>query len=236
MGRTEPNFLTKIIFRKKAILLMQKRLALLGEETKLSLNFFMNFRLFASLALFFTILYTNELGIVLAPAISILFYFLIDKVVLTKNVKIAAKKIEEEAVYFFQILTISLDAGNSFKLALEKTTASVNSGLSLKFDKTLTELNYGKLIHEALKDMAETVPSPVVRNIVLNLAEAHMLGASMLESLNNQIDYLESETLSLIKKDLTTIPIKISIISVLIFLPLVLLLVLGPIIIELLNL
>lgn len=236
MESSNANMLTKFIFRRHEIEKIEAKIICLSEASRVSLNFFLLFRLVSTIVFFFFILYTNELGIILAPIFTIIYYILIDVLVLERAIIREGKKLDEEAIHFFQVLMISLEAGNSFKIALEKTTASIDSSLALKFNRALLELNYGKQLHEVLNEMSKRVPSVMVRNIIVNLAASHLLGSSMSESLNNQIDYLENVLIMTAKKEVGKIPIKISIVSVLIFMPLIMLLILAPIVIKLFEL
>ena len=77
------------------------------------------------------------------------------------------------------------------------------------------------------------IPSDTVNNIILNLLESNIYGNNMIDSLNNQLDYLNDKLLLETKGKINKMPIKISIVSVLIFVPLILIIILGPIIINL---
>ena len=57
----------------------------------------------------------------------------------------------------------------------------------------------------------------------------------MIESLNTQLDYLNDKLLLGIKERINKMPIKISIASVLIFIPIILLIILSPVILKLVN-
>ena len=57
----------------------------------------------------------------------------------------------------------------------------------------------------------------------------------MIDSLNTQLDYLNDKLLLETKGKINKMPIKISIVSVLIFVPLIMIIILGPIIIKLLG-
>ena len=57
----------------------------------------------------------------------------------------------------------------------------------------------------------------------------------MIESLNNQLDYLNDKILLETRGKINKMPVKISIVSVLIFVPLILLIILSPILITLID-
>ena len=83
--------------------------------------------------------------------------------------------------------------------------------------------------------MKSRIPSDIVNNILLNIKESSMFGNSILGTLNNQIDYLRETKLLEMRAYISKIPLKISVISVLFFIPLLLLLILGPVLIDYLG-
>ena len=76
------------------------------------------------------------------------------------------------------------------------------------------------------------IPSKSVCNVILNIIEANEFGNSIEGALTNQINYLTDKRILDIKESINMMPMKISIVSVLLFLPLMMLLILGPIFIN----
>ncbi|MFA5602609.1 MAG: type II secretion system F family protein [Bacilli bacterium] len=231
----EPSILTRKIFTKRCIDKTNEKILMLGSKTKININFFLNFRFISSLLVFFIVLYTNEFGILWAPIITIIYYILITYLLLENNIKIRINKLNEEALTFFEIFALCMESGSGFEIALKNTTDNLKSELSKEFKKTLTEIRYGKTINEALLDMGKRIPSPIIKDILINMVEANKLGTSILDTLNNQIDYLNNQKIMNIRKQLSKIPVKISIVSVLLFVPIILLIILAPIIIDILT-
>ena len=62
-----------------------------------------------------------------------------------------------------------------------------------------------------------------------------MFGNNIIGTLNNQLDYLRESKILETKAYISKIPLKISVISVLFFIPLLLLLILGPVLINYLS-
>jgi len=63
-----------------------------------------------------------------------------------------------------------------------------------------------------------------------------MFGNSIIKTMYNQVDYLREKKRLEVKAEISKIPIKISVISVLFFIPLILLIILGPVILTYLGL
>ena len=138
-------------------------------------------------------------------------------------------------MYFFEILTLTLESGKNLENSLEITVFNVDSELSREFKKALFEMKFGKTLLEALEDMKKRIPSETINNILLNITQTNVFGNSILETMNNQISFLRDKQILEIKGEINKIPNKISILSVIFVVPLILLLVLGPFIINLIG-
>ena len=140
--------------------------------------------------------------------------------------------LETEALSFFEILTLSLETGRNLSEALNVTVSSSNGELASQFREVLRETSYGKSLTEALEDMQSSIPSDTINNIILSLTQANLYGSSIIHSLYSQLDYLREKRKLEIKALISKVPIKISIISVFFFVPLVLIIILAPVLLE----
>ena len=127
---------------------------------------------------------------------------------------------------------MSLQTGRNLAEAINITVNSVDGELSLEFKEAIRETKFGKSLNESLNDMQKRIPSDSVNNIVLALTQANVYGSSIISTLNNQIDYLREKRKMEIKAQISKIPTKISIISVFFFIPLILLIILGPVLLN----
>ena len=224
--------LARKIYNQKTIDKMDKKIKLLGVYNKVDAIRFLNLRLFTSFIVFFVVLYIINLGYVVAPLVTILYYFLIGKILVDDKIKKRQSKLESEAMHFFEVLTLSLETGRNLEEALNVTVNSIDSELSDEFKEALREAKFGKSLTEALNDMQENIPSETINNIILTLTQADMFGSSIIDTMYNQVDYLREKKKLEIKAEISKVPIKISIISVLFFVPLILLIILSPVILS----
>lgn len=220
-------FSTRLVerFKKKSKLLGVRNKV--GYENVLVLYFFV---VMGSALLSILLFYKKLYLIILVPAfVSFAFEYLYF------DVRINSRKdrLNKDALFFFQILSLALTSGNNLKGAIELTTSSSNSELSLEFKKVISDMNVGSTLDEALNDLRERIPSDVINNIILNLTEANIYGSNMIESLNTQLKYLNDKLLLDVRRRINQMPIKISIVSVLLFIPIVLLIILGPLVLKL---
>lgn len=228
--------LARKIYTKKSIEKTKSKIELLGIYNKLNPIMFLNIRLITTLILFFAILILMpNYGYIYAPFLSVLYYFLLYYIVIDYRIKKRSKKLEMEAVYFFEVLTLSVETGRDLKSSLEITCKNIDSELSDEFKKTLNEMKFSKSLNEALISMKKRIPSDNINNIILNISQTTMFGGNIIDTLYNQIDFLSDKRIQDVRAQISKLPIKISVISVIFFIPLMLLLILGPVIISILN-
>ncbi len=228
----ESHYLSKKIYRKKSREEISKKIKLLGVSTKLETYTFLNLRFLGSILIFFFILSISDFGYFFAPICTFLYYKGITYFLLDRKIKLRQMNLEMEALNFFEILTLSLETGRNLQEALNVTTDSCTGELVNEFKEVTREVKYGKSLTEALEDMQATIPSDTINNIILSLTQANLYGSSIIKSLYNQIDYLREKRKLEVKAEISKVPIKISIISVFFFVPLVLIIILAPVLLE----
>lgn len=226
------NKFVRKIYQSKDIDELQEKINLLGSNPKFDAFTFMNLRFLTSFLLAFFLLVLTDLGYIIVPVIVIIYYYLFYYYFITRPIRVRISKLDKEALSFFEILTITLESGKSLEQAMEVTCFNVDSELSSEFKKSLLEIKFGKSMIEALNDMKRRIPSETINNIILNITQTSMFGNSILDTMNNQIDFLREKQILEIKEQINKIPNKISIISVLFIVPLILLIILGPFIIS----
>ena len=228
--------LARKVYPKKSIEKTKHKVEQLGIYNKLNPIVFLNIRLITTIILFFVILYlVPDYGYIYAPLLSVIYYFGLYYIVIDYQIKKRIKKLENEAVYFFEVLTLSVETGRDLKSALEITCKNIDSEISDEFKKTLNEINFSKSLDEALDSMRKRIPSDNINNIILNISQTNIFGGNIIETMYNQIDFMSDKRIQEIRGQINKLPIKISILSVVFFIPLMLLLVLGPIIISVIT-
>lgn len=228
------DFFTRL-YTKKSVEQVNKKVLLLGDNFKMSISKYMTLRLLFCIFTFFMVVYLFDFGYIIAPVVFFATYYLFTYLTLDREIKKRGRKLNREALEFFEILTLTLESGRNLEHALEITVFNVESELSSEFKKTLFEVKFGKSLVEALEAMKKRIPSETINNIILNITQTNVFGNSILETMYNQIDFLRDKQILEIKGQINKIPNKISIISVLFMVPLILLLVLGPVVINFLN-
>ncbi len=193
---------------------------------------FLTVRVILTCAVFLAVLILSDRGYIYGPLSAIIFYNLYYYYFLTRRIKLRAKKLDYEALNFFEILTLTLESRRNLIGALEITVENIHSELSYEFEKTLYEIKFGKSLTEALDDMKKRIPSEVVNNIILNISQSNIFGNSVVETMYNQIDFLNDKRIMETREVMSKIPTKVSVISVVFYIPLMLLMLLGPLAIQ----
>ena len=210
---------------------IEKKLKLIGSN-KTSL--FLYTRLITTLLVYILCMFTLEFGYIFGIIIANIWYNLFILVVELK-IKDRADRLEEDALEFFEIFTLSLESGKNIESALESTTGSIKTELSKEFKQTLYEIKFGKNVSDALIDMRYRIPSDLINNIILNIVESNKFGNGILTTMYDQIEYLREKRVLSIREKINKIPNRVSIISVLFIVPLIMILILGPYLIELIG-
>lgn len=220
------------IYSKKTISKIKNKIELLGDDCKYDEKDFLNIRLLGTILIFISFILFSKNGYIYAPLFSIMYYFLINYILLDYPIKKRGLELEHEAIFFFEILALTLESGKTLTQALETTAKNIDSNISKEFLKTLNEVKMGKSLVESLKNMKYRIPSESINNTILNVTESSIFGSNIIDSLNNQLEYLKNKQLMEVKGKIAKLPIKISVISVVFFIPILLLIILSPVILE----
>ena len=224
--------LVRRIYSEKTIQKIEKKIKLLGIHCHYKAIDLLNCRLLISLAVFFLLLAFTKNGYILAPLFVLAFHYLSEYIVLDYPIKKREKKLEEEAIFFFFFFSITIESGRNLTLSLQITSKNIQSELSEEFQKSLQEISLGKTFAEAITDMKQRIPSDTINNALLNIVQSSIFGNNIEESLNNQLDFLRDKRILEVKSQIGKLPTKISIISVIFFIPIILIVILAPVVID----
>ena len=225
----------KKIYRVKDIAHIQNKINMLGVNRKFKFDSveFLSLRIITTIFLA-VILFILNVNYFIIPFIIILYYNLFYYVLITNEINKRIKKLDKEALSFFEILTLSLESGRNLENSLEITCYNIDNELSNEFKRSLMEIKFGRSLMEALDDLKKRIPSDTINNIILNITQTSVFGNSIIDVMNNQVEFLREKQILEVKSQINKIPNKVSIVSVLFIVPLILLMILGPFIINLL--
>ena len=224
--------LVRKIYLDSTIKKVDRKVKLLGIHCKYDPIDLLNIRLLICLFILAVCLIFFDNGFILGPILVLLFHYLSEYFVLDLPIKKRCQKLEEEAIFFFEVLSLTLEGGRNLTMSISMTAKNVDSELAEEFQKSLNEMKMGKSFPEAMNDMKARIPSDTINNAILNIVQASVFGNNIEESLNNQLDFLRDKRLLEIKGKIGRLPTKISVISVVFFIPIILLVILSPVLID----
>lgn len=229
--KNKKSFINRI-YREKDIKKIDAKINQFGVSKKFTTEYFMNFRLFTSMIVFVVLFIFADFGALIAPVATVLWYILVGYFMIDKPLKKRERKLDNEAYYYFEVLTLALESGRNLENAIKMACKYIDSEISSEFRETIKQVNFGKSLTESLSVMSTRIPSLTINNIILNMEQSNLFGNSIIETMYNQLDFLKDKQIMDIKAQINKIPNKISIFSVLFFIPLILLIILGPVLID----
>ena len=229
--KNKKSFINRI-YREKDIKKIEAKINQFGVSKKFTTEYFMNFRLFSSMIVFVVLFIFADFGALIAPVATVLWYILVGYFMIDKPLKKRERKLDNEAYYYFEVLTLALESGRNLENAIKMACKYIDSEISSEFKETIIQVNCGQSLTESLSVMSTRIPSLTINNIILNMEQSNLFGNSIIETMYNQLDFLKDKQIMDIKAQINKIPNKISIFSVLFFIPLILLIILGPVLID----
>lgn len=229
--KNKKSFINRI-YREKDIKKIDAKINQFGVSKKFTTEYFMNFRLFTSMIVFVVLFIFADFGALIAPVATVLWYILVGYFMIDKPLKKRERKLDNEAYYYFEVLSLALESGRNLENAIKMACKYIDSEISSEFKETIKQVNFGKSLTESLSVMSARIPSLTINNIILNMEQSNLFGNSIIETMYNQLDFLKDKQIMDIKAQINKIPNKISIFSVLFFIPLILLIILGPVLID----
>ena len=229
------NDFFEAFYSKNTIKYAKDKVRLLGVSSNLDPIRVLNIRTLSSLLVFVVVLYFSRFGYFIAPIVTIIYYKLYFRMFIDTKIEKRRQTLEREALYFFEILALSLEAGGNIKTAIEVTSSSIDSSLALEFRKLVKDVNFGKNLNDAIEDTRKRIPSDAINNILLSIKEANTFGNDIIKTVYDQVEYIRGRHILEAKAKINKIPVKISVVSVIFFIPLLILLLLGPMLINLIS-
>ena len=226
------NLVNKI-YTKETIARIKKKNKQFGVEHNYDVDLILGNHLIISIFIFIIALIDTTL--LKSILIVVAYFFLAEYFFFDYRLAKRRKKLEKQSTFFFQILSLTLESGNNLKNSIDLTCKNMDNELSREFKKAMDDMTLGKSLNESLDDLKTRIPSDTINNIILNLMESNIYGNNMIESLNRELDYISDKIILEAKGKINKMPIKISIVSVLIFIPLLMLIIIGPLIIRVIE-
>lgn len=126
------------------------------------------------------------------------------------------------------LMTICVEAGLSFDMAMGKVYEKWDSDLAQSFGRVLQEIQLGKLRREALRDMSERLDVPDLTTFCAAIIQADQLGVSIGKILRVQADQMRVKRRQRAQEKAQQAPVKMIIPMVFLIFPSIWIVLLGP--------
>jgi tight adherence protein C len=126
------------------------------------------------------------------------------------------------------LLTISVEAGLGFDVALQRVTEKWDDELSREFKRALGDVRLGRARRDALRDMADRTGVDDVQTFVAAIIQAEQLGVAMSKILRLQSDQMRVRRRQRAEAEAQRAPIKMLFPMVFLIFPALFVVILGP--------
>jgi len=133
------------------------------------------------------------------------------------------------------LLTICVEAGLGFDAAMSKVAEKWDNELSAAFMRTVQEMQLGKLRREAMRNMANGMDVPDMTTFVAAIIQADTLGVSMAKVMRIQSDTMRMKRRQRAEEKARQAPIKMMFPLVFFIFPTILIVLLGPALLQMKN-
>lgn len=132
-------------------------------------------------------------------------------------------------------LTVTVEAGLGLESAMAQVAGANTGPLAVELARTLQDVRAGLPRTRALKDLAERLDVPEVRQIVLAIAESEKHGLPIAETLRVQAEELRVRRRQRAEEKAMKLPVKIIFPTLLCIMPSLFIVVLGPAVIRIMT-
>ncbi len=154
--------------------------------------------------------------------------FLIPSFWLGNKIKARKKEILKTLPDAMDLITVSVEAGLGFDMALAKVAEKWDNELAREFARFLGEVRVGKARHEAMRSMAARVDLPEFTGFVASIIQAEELGASIAKVMRIQSNQMRIRRRQRAEELARQAPIKMIMVLVFFVFPSLFIILLGP--------
>jgi tight adherence protein C len=161
--------------------------------------------------------------------------YLVPGIWLGSKIKRRQNDVQKALPDALDLLTICVEAGLDFTSSMQKVAEKWENELSAAFMRTVQEMQLGKLRREALRNMADSMDVPDVTSFVAAIVQADSLGVSMAKVMRIQSDTMRMKRRQRAEEKARQAPVKMMLPLVFFIFPTILIVLLGPAVIQIKN-
>jgi tight adherence protein C len=169
-----------------------------------------------------------------AIGLSLLGYFTPD-LILNQRVAERTERMRRDLPDALDMLTISVEAGQSFDAALSEVARNTQGPLAAEFFRVLQEMQLGKSRSEAIRDLGERADLPEMKSFAGAMVQADAFGIPIANVLRIQAHELRLKRTQRAEEAAQKVPVKILFPLIFCILPVLLIIVVGPAVISVIQ-
>ncbi|MGN1123719.1 MAG: type II secretion system F family protein [Eubacterium sp.] len=203
-----------------------------------------NFQFFKTAFMLVTIVLSVGLGLILMNVTQYFYIIILAGVLigilgpdlyLSSKVKSHQEAIRSQLAETLDLLSVCMEAGLSFDASLVKISERMEGPLIDELVTVFKQIQLGKNRNDALKELADGSEVGELKTFVSAVIQANQLGIPITNVLAAQSEQLRTAKREEIKTVAAKVPTKMTIPTVLLILPAIILVILGPVIISLMG-
>lgn len=145
------------------------------------------------------------------------------------------REITRQLPDLLDLLYVSVEAGLGFDMALKKTTDKMQGALSLEIGKTLDEINKGKNRQDSLRSLVNRTGAEDLSSFVTAVIQSEQLGSNITNTLRIQSVSMRQKRRQRAEEAAAKIPVKMLFPLIFFIFPSLLIVVLGPAMINIIK-
>ncbi len=174
----------------------------------------------------------STIKLIILVLIGFVFSFLALDYYINLKIKERYSKALRELPDFLDILTISVEAGLGFDLALTKTIEKRDGILSMEFNICLEEMRLGKTRKEALSNLKDRLGFDEIVSFVNSIIQSEKLGTGIVQTLRTKSEDERDKRKQRAEEQAMKTSIKILFPLVLFIFPSIFIIIFGPVIVQ----
>lgn len=219
---------------KETLIQKSGLLGIVNEKGIFSIRLILSFFGFI-VGLFAGALFSDILALLLAVLL-FFFGFLLPTRALKSESQLRSQCVERQLAQMIEVIILGLQSGLSFDRSAKLYTAYFEGSLKESFSRAQSQWEHGLLIRsEALKSLAETYDSSLFFRAIESINRSLRFGSSLSESLSLIASEARSVRKTTLEERIAKAPVKMLLPVGTLILPAMLILIMGPILLDLMN-
>ena len=214
------NSFVKVIYPKKYLLTLSKKIKRLGNDNKMRIDTFLITRLLIEFVMFIGLLLIPVYGIFLSFLFTILFHYVYEDMLINSRLLRRAEIIKSDLESFMKLYLLGLERSNDAFLVFKMVSRNIDNDLTKEINYLLPKYNN---YNDIVTNLVNFIPEFSFSDSILLLSSKDTK-----EAATSIIEKTEQDKRIELEKNINSIPVKIIFISIIFLLLVLLIILLGP--------